>query len=134
VASCSSLTRTEISRRRFRGLREPPAKAAELVARQGACTIATGTVPEAIERDLSGYFGGDIDAITSIPTVASGTAFQESVWTVLRSISPGSPLTYADLAIRLAKPARSAPWVTPTAPISSASSFPAIALSAHPAG
>ena len=68
-----------------------------------AYTIAVGIVPRQIKLALSKYFAGDITAIDSIIVSTSGTAFQESVWTGLRSIRPGSPLTYTDFATRLGK-------------------------------
>jgi methylated-DNA-[protein]-cysteine S-methyltransferase len=71
--------------------------------RLGHHELSNGTAPIAIKRALAAYFAGDIAAIESIPISGAGTPFQESVWANLRSIAPGSPLTYGDLAGNLGR-------------------------------
>jgi methylated-DNA-[protein]-cysteine S-methyltransferase len=53
---------------------------------------------------LESYFGGDIHAIDAIPVRTGGTPFQNKVWTALRTIPPGSTLTYGRLAQKIRKP------------------------------
>lgn len=66
--------------------------------------LVPGSVPSAIPSALRAYFSGELGAIAGIPINASGTPFQETVWTALRLISPGELLSYSMLADRLAKP------------------------------
>lgn len=63
--------------------------------------VSAGTVPNAIKGAVAAYFAGDLAAIDTITVAGSGTEFQESVWNALRSITPGSPVAYGDLATRL---------------------------------
>lgn len=53
---------------------------------------------------LDRYFGGDLLAACEVPLALRGTPFQLAVWAALRSIPPGSTLTYAHLAARLGRP------------------------------
>ena len=53
---------------------------------------------------LDAYFAGDLRALENLPTHTNGTAFQESVWSALRTIPPGTTLTYGALARDLGKP------------------------------
>jgi methylated-DNA-[protein]-cysteine S-methyltransferase len=53
------------------------------------------------------YFEGDLDALTEVPIVPLGSAFQIRVWGELRKIPPGRTLSYAQLARRIGNPAAS---------------------------
>jgi methylated-DNA-[protein]-cysteine S-methyltransferase len=66
--------------------------------------LASGRVPSAIKAALEAYFAGDLAAIDRIPLTARGTAFQNAVWTALRAIAPGHPLTYSQLADQMGRP------------------------------
>jgi methylated-DNA-[protein]-cysteine S-methyltransferase len=66
--------------------------------------LASGRVPKPIEASLGAYFAGDVAAIDTVPVNADGTAFQNAVWTALRAIAPGRPLTYSQLANALGRP------------------------------
>nr|WP_246225470.1 methylated-DNA--[protein]-cysteine S-methyltransferase [Pseudochelatococcus lubricantis] len=70
----------------------------------GSFQLSPGSVPKATKRALETYFAGDLAAINAIPVAGSGTEFHEHVWNALRSIAPGSPVSYGDLAIRLGRP------------------------------
>lgn len=62
--------------------------------------------PEAFDRlreELGKYFKGALTEF-SVPLRASGTAFQESVWKLLREIPHGATRTYGDLARELGMP------------------------------
>lgn len=54
---------------------------------------------------LQAYFAGDTGAITDLPTASNGTPFQRLVWDALRTIPPGSTLSYSALAARIGRPA-----------------------------
>lgn len=96
-----------------------------LVARtaKGLCAILLGDDPEALVRDLQDRFpratlvGGDgaFERIVArvvgfveapafgldLPLDVRGTAFQQRVWQALREISPGSTVTYSEVAARI---------------------------------
>jgi len=46
------------------------------------------------------YFDGDLRALDGIKVDQEGEKFSQSAWRVMRKISPGRTLTYADLAKR----------------------------------
>jgi len=50
------------------------------------------------------YYDGDLSAIDAVPVQPSGTALQRTVWEQLRTITPGEPLTYAQLAEKIGRP------------------------------
>lgn len=56
-------------------------------------------------KTLARYFDGDIAAIDRIPASGAGTAFQQSVWTALRTIPGGATLSYGALARQIGRPA-----------------------------
>jgi methylated-DNA-[protein]-cysteine S-methyltransferase len=60
--------------------------------------------PLGISARLRAYFAGDLHAVDDIPVDNGGTKFQESVWTALRRIPPGTTMTYGALASRLGVP------------------------------
>jgi O-6-methylguanine DNA methyltransferase len=62
-----------------------------------------GTAPDAVKQSLAAYFSGDINALDSVCTAAGGTAFQREVWTALRSIPPGTTISYGQLAAALGR-------------------------------
>jgi methylated-DNA-[protein]-cysteine S-methyltransferase len=66
--------------------------------------LASGRVPTTIKAALEAYFAGDLAAIDRVPVTAGGTAFQSTVWTALRAIAPGRPLTYSQLANQMGRP------------------------------
>ena len=68
---------------------------AELVARRDPFGHAA-----ALER----YFGGAITALDTIPVAFTGTPFQKKVWNALRTITPGTTLSYGALARRIGEP------------------------------
>jgi methylated-DNA-[protein]-cysteine S-methyltransferase len=64
---------------------------------------ARKTTP-AIGRALEAYFAGDLTAIDTLSVKTAGTSFQQTVWKALRAISPGTTLSYGELARRLGRP------------------------------
>ena len=65
---------------------------------------ARGRLPEAVCDAVGAYFGGTVDALDPIRVAASGTPFQRAVWDALRSVPPGTTLTYGALARMLGRP------------------------------
>jgi methylated-DNA-[protein]-cysteine S-methyltransferase len=53
-----------------------------------------------ISDSVSDYFDGDLRALDGIKVDQEGEKFSQSAWRVMRKISPGRTLTYADLAKR----------------------------------
>lgn len=54
---------------------------------------------------LADYFDGTIDALDQIPVgEVGGSPFQRRVWAALRTIPPGQPISYADLATAVGQP------------------------------
>jgi methylated-DNA-[protein]-cysteine S-methyltransferase len=66
--------------------------------------IEDRAAPRAIRRAISDYFLGDLCAIDSIPVTTGGTSFQREVWAALRTIQPGTTLSYGALARQLGRP------------------------------
>lgn len=63
------------------------------------------TVPEsAAARAMLAYFEGEIDAIDTLQVALGGTNFQRQVWSALRGIPAGQPLSYRSLAQRIGRP------------------------------
>jgi len=60
--------------------------------------------PQGFTSLLGAYFAGDLGCIDRIPVNTRGTAFQQQVWSALRTIPPGTALTYGELAAQLGKP------------------------------
>jgi methylated-DNA-[protein]-cysteine S-methyltransferase len=56
-----------------------------------------------VRAQLAAYFRGELRAF-DLPLAPSGTAFQQSVWSVLRSIPYGTTRTYLDVANAIGKP------------------------------
>lgn len=93
---------------------------------QGICAIQFGDAPEPLIEALRGRFpkaelkGGDADfehvvahviglveepkRAFDLPLHVRGTAFQQRVWEVLRSIPPGETMTYAEVAAKAGCP------------------------------
>ncbi|MCG7422254.1 methylated-DNA--[protein]-cysteine S-methyltransferase [Micrococcus porci] len=53
---------------------------------------------------LAAYAAGDVDALDGLAVVQPGTAFRQASWEALRSITPGSPVAYGELATRAGAP------------------------------
>jgi len=60
--------------------------------------------PQGFSSLIRAYLAGDIACISRIPVSTGGTVFQQQVWSALRTIPPGTVLTYSDLAAKLGKP------------------------------
>jgi methylated-DNA-[protein]-cysteine S-methyltransferase len=50
------------------------------------------------------YFDGELRALDKIEVHQEGTTFRRAVWTELRQIAPGEPVSYGELAERVGAP------------------------------
>jgi methylated-DNA-[protein]-cysteine S-methyltransferase len=50
---------------------------------------------------LADYFAGELAALDRVPIMYDGAPFQRRVWAALRSVPPGQPTSYRDLAVQL---------------------------------
>jgi methylated-DNA-[protein]-cysteine S-methyltransferase len=57
--------------------------------------------PQGLGARLSAYFDGDLHAFDDLAVVMDGTPFQRRVWAELRSIVPGTTISYGELAARV---------------------------------
>jgi methylated-DNA-[protein]-cysteine S-methyltransferase len=71
---------------------------------KGRYTLEPAQNTQALRDIMKRYFAGDVTAIDEIPTEATGTAFQKSVWTELRNIPVGTSISYGTLAKRIQRP------------------------------
>lgn len=53
---------------------------------------------------LRRYFDGDLDSLDAVPVELHGTPFQQRVWLALRTVKPGTTLSYSELAARVGSP------------------------------
>ena len=60
--------------------------------------------PDDYVTRVRAYFHGDLTALDDIPVHCRGTAFEEQVWAALRTIPPGTTLTYRKLAELVGRP------------------------------
>lgn len=60
--------------------------------------------PHGFREAINRYFAGDIKVIDEIPVQTAGTPFQRSVWSELRKIPHGAPVSYGKLAQQIARP------------------------------
>ena len=61
-------------------------------------------LPPSVAEPLDAYFEGQIDALDSLAVAPGGTAFQELVWSALRTIKPGETKSYGELARAIDRP------------------------------
>jgi methylated-DNA-[protein]-cysteine S-methyltransferase len=67
----------------------------------GTYSLQDGPAPPSLTQALRAYFDGDLDALNAIPTATGGTPFQREVWNALRTIPPGTTMSYGQLATNL---------------------------------
>ena len=60
--------------------------------------------PEGYSSVIRQYLNKDFACLDTIPVSTGGTVFQQQVWQALRSIPPGTTITYGELAARLGRP------------------------------
>ncbi len=81
--------------------------AAALKGRFGEVRLTHAPDAGDFRRALDDYFAGDIAVIDRIAVDTGGTAFQQSVWRLLRLIPAGTTTTYGELAAKLNSPGAS---------------------------
>jgi methylated-DNA-[protein]-cysteine S-methyltransferase len=65
--------------------------------------LREATAPISSRHALERYFGGELRAIDDVPVATAGTDFQREVWAALRTIAPGTTVSYATLAQKLGR-------------------------------
>ncbi|MGH7056592.1 MAG: methylated-DNA--[protein]-cysteine S-methyltransferase [Acetobacteraceae bacterium] len=70
----------------------------------GGSALVAGRAPADAARRIQSYFDGDLSALDAIPVRMDGTAFQRRVWAALRSIRPGTTVSYSKLAASIGAP------------------------------
>jgi methylated-DNA-[protein]-cysteine S-methyltransferase len=60
--------------------------------------------PYDLAKTMARYFGGDLQAVETLPVRTGGTPFQRQVWRALREIICGTTVSYAKLAERIGQP------------------------------
>lgn len=76
-----------------------------LQRRYGLVHLTQTTDPCGFSSRIRGYLAGDYRYLDEIPVSTGGTAFQQQVWSALRTIPAGTTMTYGELAAKLGKPA-----------------------------
>ncbi len=75
-----------------------------LEKRYGQVSFTQAEDPYGFSSKLYQYFAGDYHCLDTIAVSTGGTAFQQQVWSLLRTIPPGTTMTYGQLAAKLGKP------------------------------
>lgn len=57
-----------------------------------------------LRQRIRAYLAGDFSSLDEIPVSTGGTSFQQQVWLALRSIPPGTVVSYGELAKKIGKP------------------------------
>ncbi len=75
-----------------------------LQRRYGPIHLIQHTNPHGFSDKMRAYLAGDYPALDSIPVNPGGTPFQQQAWSALRTIPPGTTLSYGELAAKLGRP------------------------------
>jgi methylated-DNA-[protein]-cysteine S-methyltransferase len=75
-----------------------------LQRRYGPVHLTATTDPCGFSSQIQGYLAGDFRCLDDIPVNTGGTAFQQEVWTALRTIPVGTTTTYGKLALQVGRP------------------------------
>jgi len=78
-----------------------------LIRHYGDVALVQAETPAPVAAVLDAYFAGDLTALDRLAVRTGGTDFQRSVWAALRTIPPGTTLSYGALAARLGMPTAS---------------------------
>lgn len=74
-----------------------------LESHYGQYSLEEGKSPSALKQALEAYFTGRIDSLAHVKTATGGTAFQRQVWSALRTIRPGTTISYGQLARKIGR-------------------------------
>ncbi len=72
--------------------------------RYGPIHLVQTADPYGFSSRIRAYLAGDYRCLDAIPVSTGGTAFQQEVWSALRTIAPGTTMTYSELAAKLGRP------------------------------
>jgi O-6-methylguanine DNA methyltransferase len=75
-----------------------------LYRRYGASPLVPVSNPHTYSTRILAYMAGDLRALDAIKVRTGGTPFQEQVWRALRTIPPGTVMTYGCMATYLGHP------------------------------
>lgn len=75
-----------------------------LERRYGSFEFVPAGDPLGTSSALRSYLTGNLRALDALEVDGGGTAFQRDVWSLLRSIAPGTTATYGELATLLHRP------------------------------
>ena len=75
-----------------------------LLRRYGPIHLEQTIDPCGFSSRIRDYFAGDYRCLDAIPVSTGGTAFQQQVWSILRTIPPGTTSNYGEIAAKLGKP------------------------------
>lgn len=75
-----------------------------LERRYGLVRLVRVENPDGFSDRVRSYFVGEYQSLDAIPVSTGGTLFQQQVWLALRTIAPGTTMTYGQLAAQLGKP------------------------------
>jgi methylated-DNA-[protein]-cysteine S-methyltransferase len=75
-----------------------------LMRRYGPIHMAQTIDPYGFSSCIRDYFAGNYRCLDAIPVSPGGTIFQQQVWSMLRTIPPGTAINYGEIAAKLGKP------------------------------
>lgn len=75
-----------------------------LKARYGGFQLKKTNDPAGVSSRIKAYLGGDYACLDTIEVSTGGTAFQQQVWAALRTIPPGTVISYGELARKIGRP------------------------------
>ena len=67
--------------------------------------VTSGPTLADAAKAVAAYYAGDASAIANVPVRQRSGAFREHAWEVLRTVTPGTPVTYTEYARRTGRPA-----------------------------
>ena len=75
-----------------------------LKPRYGSVRLKKSPDPCGFSSRIRAYLHGEYRALDEIPVSTGGTLFQQRVWTALRTIPPGTVMSYGEMAAQLGQP------------------------------
>lgn len=75
-----------------------------LKPRYGDFRLRKSCAPCGFSSHLRAYLHGELQALDAIPVSTGGTPFQQQVWMMLRTIPPGTVMSYGEMAVKLDSP------------------------------
>lgn len=75
-----------------------------LQRRYGPIHLTRSIDPCSFSSRMRDYFAGDYRSLDAISVSTGGTAFQQQVWSMLRTIPPGTTINYGEIAAKLGRP------------------------------